>query len=195
MNDYNCIDLSSPAIQDRPFPHFNSDFALNNGIEKELFDWFGQTEEWILSQTDFYEQFEFSFLSVDIPKNLECLISENTITFIKEKLKNVFSVESLGLVGVMAHKLTHGQRIGIHNDFINGDETHRLVIHINPDWREENGGLLMLFNSSNAEEISKIITPLNNSAFGFEISRNSHHAVSKIYGFSRYTIVYTFKKN
>jgi Rps23 Pro-64 3,4-dihydroxylase Tpa1-like proline 4-hydroxylase len=93
----------------------------------------------------------------------------------------------------MAHKLVNGQKIAIHNDFNNGDETHRLVIHINPHWKEENGGFLMLFSSSNAEDLSKIINPINNTAFGFEISSSSHHAVSKIYDYIRYTIVYTFK--
>ena len=94
---------------------------------------------------------------------------------------------------MVAHKLVNSQHIGVHNDYINGDETHRLVLHFNPDWKEENGGYLLLFNSSNANDISQVVSPLNNSAFGFEISKRSHHAVSKIYDFIRYTIVYTFK--
>jgi Rps23 Pro-64 3,4-dihydroxylase Tpa1-like proline 4-hydroxylase len=97
------------------------------------------------------------------------------------------------LVDVVAHKLVNSQHIGVHNDYINGDETHRLVLHFNPDWKEEHGGYLLLFNSSSADDMSKVVSPLNNSAFGFEISKRSHHAVSKIYNFIRYTIVYTFK--
>ena len=61
------------------------------------------------------------------------------------------------------------------------DETHRLVAHINPTWTDANGGYLMLFNSSNSEDVSKVIRPLNNSGFGFAISKDSHHAISKIH--------------
>jgi Rps23 Pro-64 3,4-dihydroxylase Tpa1-like proline 4-hydroxylase len=193
MNDSNYIDLSSLTSEDQPFPHFCSPSALQNGIELQLFDWFEHTKEWSLTEMDFYEQYEFNLLGVKLPNNLQCLIGERTIATIEEKFKSVFDIKSLDLVGVMAHKLVNGQKIGIHNDFINGDETHRLVLHINPHWNEENGGFLMLFSSSNAEDLARIINPINNTAFGFEISSRSHHAVSKIYDYIRYTVVYTFK--
>ena len=194
MLNSNCIDLSSLAVEDQPFPHFCSASALQNDIDRELYSWLVNTEHWKLVETDFYEQHEFSLLSVQLPKHLECLISRKTIEFIEAKLKMAFKVDGFNLVGVVAHKLINEQHIGIHNDFIKGDETHRLVIHLNPDWNEEHGGFLMLFNSRNAEDISTVISPLNNTAFGFEISGRSHHAVSRIYGFSRYTVVYTFQK-
>ncbi|CAN5892364.1 hypothetical protein BH11BAC7_BH11BAC7_21740 [soil metagenome] len=193
MNNINCIDLSVIISENFPFPHFYSPSALLNGFEKKVFKWFEETNEWYLIETDFYEQYEFNFLSAKLPHDLECLIGEKIITTIKSKLKDKFNVSSLNLVGITAHKLINGHRIGIHNDFINGDETHRLVIHINPNWNESNGGLLMLFSSSNADDLTKIVKPINNSAFAFEISGKSHHAVSKIHNFSRYTVVYTFK--
>ena len=194
MNDSDCIDFLSLAVENQPFSHFCCTSVLQNSIESQLYDWFELTTNWTLTQTDFYEQYEFSFLSIKLPTNLQCLVSEKTIKKIEGEFKSVFGIEAFDLVGVTAHKLVDGQRIGIHNDFINGEETHRLVIHINPNWNEENGGFLMLFNSSKSEDVSKIVSPINNSAFGFEISNHSHHAVSKIYDFSRYTIVYTFKK-
>ena len=194
MDNSNCLDFSNLTVENQPFPHFSSASTLLNGIVSDLFQWFEQTEEWSLTQTDFYEQYEFSFLNVELPENLQCLISKKSIAKIEEKFKEVFNINSFELVGVTAHKLVHGQRIGIHNDFINEEETHRLVIHINPNWKEENGGFLILFSTSKAEDISKVVHPINNLAFGFEISNHSHHAVSKIYEYSRYTIVYTFKK-
>ncbi len=194
MLNPNCIDLSSLKVEDQPFPHFCSASTLQNNIDRELYNWLVNTESWKLIETDFYEQHEFSLLSIQLPKYLECLVSSKTIEFIEAKFKIAFNVESLDLVGVVAHKLVNEQHIGIHNDFIKGQETHRLVIHLNPDWNEEKGGFLMLFSSPDAEDISTVISPLNNTAFGFEISSRSHHAVSKIYDFSRYTVVYTFKK-
>ena len=68
-----------------------------------------------------------------------------------------------------------------------------MLIQINPYWKEENGGYLLLFNSSDSKDMAKVVSPINNTAFGFEISKKSHHAVSKIYDFTRFTIVYTFK--
>jgi len=194
MNNFESIKFSCLTFADNPFPHFCSTSILQKSIESKLFDWFEHTGEWNLTKTEFYEQYEFSFLNVMLPKDLQCLISQKTVAIIEKEFKNVFNAKSFELVGVTAHKLTNGQRIGVHNDFIQGEETHRLVIHINPTWTDSNGGFLILFNSENSEDISKIIMPMNNSAFGFEISNRSHHAVSKIYDFSRYSIVYTFKE-
>jgi hypothetical protein len=105
----------------------------------------------------------------------------------------MFRLTSFELVGITAHKLVDGQRIAIHNDFIEGEETHRFIIHLNPSWTEANGGFFMLFESDKVEGLSKIILPINNSAIGFEISQKSQHAVSEIHGIARYSIVYTFK--
>jgi len=145
-------------------------------------------------ETDFYEQYEFSLLQINLPQDLKFLTSEATLKYIERRYVEEFDINSLALVDVVAHKLVNEQRIGVHNDFIGDEETHRMVLHINPLWKEENGGLLLLFNSSKAEDISQIVKPLNNTIFGFEISRRSHHAVSKIYDYTRYTIVYTFKQ-
>jgi len=194
MNEYNFIDLSSIESETEPFPHFSAASALQNNLGNLLFDWFKQTKAWMLVETDFYEQYEINMLSVDLPTHLQFLVSKEVINVIKEKFKIIFNIGSLDLVGLVAHKLVDGQKIGIHNDFIDEEETHRLVIHVNPGWTDENGGYLMLFGSDKVNDVSKIIQPANNSAFGFEISTNSHHAVSKIYDYIRYTLIYTFKK-
>jgi Rps23 Pro-64 3,4-dihydroxylase Tpa1-like proline 4-hydroxylase len=193
MLDAQFIDFSVLTFEKSPFPHFYSRSFFQNGFESQLFDWFEKTEEWSLTETEFYEQYEFSFLNIKLPENLLSLISENTISVIEEEFKKLFDIKFLNLVGVTAHKLINGQKIGIHNDFIKDEETHRLVININPLWTDSNGGYLILFNSSKVEDVTKVIKPINNSAFGFEISSRSHHAISKIYDFSRYSIVYTFK--
>lgn len=194
MPEVNCFDLEAASIEDEPFPHFSTSSVLPNAMIAEIFNWFQDTRIWNLVETDFYEQYEFSLLHVDLPDHLKCLISEETLSYIAQKYMQDFKTNSLQLVDIVAHKLVNEQRIGIHNDFINGEETHRMVLHINPRWKEENGGLLLLFKSSKPEDLTKIVKPIDNTAFGFEISRQSHHAVSKIYNFTRYTIVYTFKQ-
>lgn len=176
-----------------PFPHFSAVSVLENNLDAKIYEWFKSSNEWKLVETDFYEQYEFSLLNIELPEKFKYLIDDIFLYSVTKKFTDVFQKRDFKLVDVVAHKLVNSQHIGVHNDFINGEETHRVVLHINPLWKEENGGFLLLFNSSSSSDISKIIKPVNNSMFGFEISKNSHHAVSKIYDFARFTIVYTFK--
>ena len=194
MSQLSCIDLSTCRVEPSPFPHLTSSAVLQEGLEKKLYKWFENSNAWTLTREDFYTQYEFALDKSELPQNLETLISNETIQKIKCTLENSFKVRSLKTVSIVAHKLINGHKIGIHNDHLNGEETHRLIIQINPEWAAHNGGFLMLFNSMNAEDVSKVLKPLNNSAFGFEISEKSFHAVSTVYDYSRYSLVYTFKK-
>lgn len=187
------LNLSSAVAQNTPFPHFSATSVLNNQLEVKLYNWFQSTAEWNLVETDFYEQYEFSLLNINLPEELKCLIEPDFLNIIENQFTESFNVKGFKIVDIVAHKLVNSQHIGVHNDFINGEETHRMVLHINPHWKEEHGGYLLLFNSSDSYDMFKVVSPIDNSAFGFEISRKSHHAVSKIYDFTRYTIVYTFK--
>jgi Rps23 Pro-64 3,4-dihydroxylase Tpa1-like proline 4-hydroxylase len=193
MFDNRCLDLSNWEFDHSPFPHGVSPGALQDDVAQQLYEWFEKTAEWELTKTDFYEQYEFNFLHVMLPPALQRLVSAATIEGIQKHFRDNFGTTSMELVGVMAHKLLEGQRIGIHNDYINGAETHRLVIHINPLWKQENGGYLMLFHSESERDVAKVFSPIVNFGFGFEISANSYHAVSRIHDFTRYTLIYTFK--
>lgn len=195
MQNFNCINLSACEAESVPFPHFYCSSVLKNGVENQLYEWFEHTDEWNLTEEDFYTQYEFRLFESNLPENLQCLIGSDTINTIQIALKKKFGIKSLETVSIVAHKLVRGHKIGVHNDYINNEETHRLVIQINPHWNEANGGFLMLFNSTRAEDVSKIIQPINNSAFGFEISNKSYHAVSTVHNFSRYSVVYTLKEN
>lgn len=187
------LNLSSAVAQNTPFPHFSATSVLSNDLAVKLYNWFLSTAEWNLVETDFYEQYEFSLLNIKLQEDLKCLIERDFLTIIENQFTASFNVKGFELVDVVAHKLVNSQHIGVHNDFINGEETHRMLIQINPHWKEEHGGYLLLFNSSDSKDMAKVVSPINNTAFGFEISKKSHHAVSKIYDFTRFTIVYTFK--
>lgn len=158
-----------------------------------IFAWLESSGSWTEVETDFYEQHEFSLLDSDLPDDLRFLISDETMAGLIAKFCDVFQVGNLEMAGVVAHKLVEGQHIGIHNDFIGPEESHRLVIQFNPNWQDAHGGFLMLFHSGRVEEVAKLIRPFHNTAFGFEISERSHHAVSKIHEGVRYSIVYTFR--
>ena len=195
MHTDKVINFSETKVDQRPFPHFCSKSVFSPTFEKELYNWLKHYALWELTRTEFYEQYEFSLLHITLPPNLHCLIGDGLVDAIKEQMEATFEVNGLELAGATIHKLTDGQRIGVHNDFIGKEESHRLLVQINANWSEDNGGYLLLFNSANAEDVSDIILPVSNSAFGFEISNKSNHAVSTIYDFSRYTLVYTFKQS
>lgn len=195
MRELVCINLSASRFEDSPFPHLYCASVLTGGIENQLYKWFESTNEWNLTEAEFYTQYEFVMTTVNLPTVLDCLISNSTVEAIKTHFTNAFDTKWLETVSIVAHKLVDRHVIGIHNDYINGEETHRLVIQINPHWNSTKGGLLMLFNSPRAEDVSKVIQPINNSAFGFEISDKSYHAVSIVRNFSRYSLVYTFKRH
>lgn len=175
-----------------PFPHFTTSKVFNSELADDLLSWLNECSLWKLTETNFYTQYEFSLLETELPAQLQILSSEAFTKQIGQILSKAFSADSLRLVGITAHKLIDGFKMGIHNDFIGKEETHRLVIQLNTGWTEKNGGYLMLFNSKKVQDVSNLIIPIHNSGIGFEISQKSYHAVSTIYGFERYTLVYTF---
>ena len=184
--------LSAVNVFSDPFPYLISPEALNPDVSDTVLEWLETHESWTLVETDFYEQFEFSLWEVEVPAALSFLRAPGFLTAIKTKLEKLLEITLGDRLGITAHKLIPGQRIRLHNDFIPGAETHRLLIQFNRDWRNKNGGLLMLFNSSDPADIHKVFQPLHNSAFGFAISPASNHAVSKLHASARFTLVYSF---
>ncbi|WP_316845524.1 cyclophane-containing peptide 2OG-Fe(II) oxygenase YhhC [Pedobacter psychrodurus] len=177
-----------------PFPHFGVSTVFKETSAGDILSWFKHTDRWHLTQTSFYTQYEFSLLDGKLPEEISWLMDETTVGNVKNIMEERFSVGELELVGLTAHKLINGHRMGVHNDFIGKNESHRLVIQLNEDWEQEKGGFLMLFNSRDPKDVAKIVQPLHNSAVGFEISQDSFHAVSTVHGFERYTLVYTFNE-
>lgn len=182
------------AVQNSvPFPHFHSKGVLSTVDEECLFDWLEECDMWELVKADFYTQYEFSFEDVTLPERLRWLVGKENIQYIENEFRKIFNLQSIKLTNITAHKLVSSHKISIHNDYIDGEETHRLLLQINRGWREEHGGFLMMFNSFDASDVAAIYKPVSNSVVGFEISEKSYHAVSTINDFSRYTLVFTFK--
>jgi Rps23 Pro-64 3,4-dihydroxylase Tpa1-like proline 4-hydroxylase len=186
------FDFSNIEIENIPFPHFVGAQILTQEKVKQIYSWLYETDFWQFVETDFYSQFEFSLLNESLPEDVGFLISHHIIEELKNVLFEAFGINSLCLVDITAHKLLDGYKMGIHNDFIGSDETHRIIFQFNPNWLEENGGYLMLFKDKMPDSIAKLVKPLNNTVFGFEISKKSYHAVSTIHDYSRLTLVYTF---
>lgn len=140
MRSANLLDFSASRFETQPFPHFCASAVLAPALERGLYEWLEDAATWELTTTDFYEQYEFSLLHIELPVHLRCLVEGEVTRLAIAELESAFHASDLELVGVTIHKLTDGQRIGVHNDFIGPAESHRLIIQVNQGWTEANGG-------------------------------------------------------
>ena len=186
------VDLSSAITRQSPFSCFTAERVISEPLEQELLSWLERDAPWKLATTSFYEQYEFSFDDVVLPPALQPMFSDAAISDLREMVGQLLRARLGPTVEMTAHQLTNSQTIRIHNDFRPAGETHRFLIQLNRGWREEHGGLLMLFRGPSVETVDHIIPPMSRSAFGFCISRTSFHAVSKVHGGNRFTLVFSF---
>jgi Rps23 Pro-64 3,4-dihydroxylase Tpa1-like proline 4-hydroxylase len=183
---------ASPS--ETPFSHVRIPRVLPPNYGDSILHWLSKEAPWKLRVEHFYEQDEFSLLSTNLSDEIQCLIQPSFVESVRESIRNWFRLDGVpDIVDINAHRLTPGQTIRVHNDFIDGGETHRLLIQLNRGWSVENGGLLMLFSSSAPEDVRSIILPTHGSGFAFEISSRSFHAVSQIKSGERYTLVYSLR--
>ena len=183
------IDLE---IQTEPFDYFILPKAFDEEKSSSILRWLETDAPWKLVKADFYTQYEFDFRDISPPEEIAFFCQRHFLDRLIGQFETLFSMTLASRVDITAHKLVKGQTIRLHNDFIPGRETHRLLIQLNRQWRDENGGFLLFFNSSDPKDIHKIIRPIHNSSVGFAISPESNHAVSTIHSGERYTLVYSF---
>lgn len=177
-----------------PFPHMRVSGILQPEEADRALAWLRDCAPWNLRVESFYEQHEFSLLAAELGPEIAGLASRDFVDAVRAELQDRFEVDGgLSLVDVSAHRLTAGQTIRIHNDFLDGEESHRLLIQLNDGWDAERGGLLMLFAEDAPESLRHVVMPTHSSGFAFEISARSFHAVSSIKSGERYTLVYTFR--
>lgn len=178
-----------------PYKHFFSNYSIDECLKESIQNWLLNDAQWNLVEASFYTQYEFSLKDTELPHFLKFIISTEYLSDLKARMEEIYAVDLLDNIDVVAHKLTKGHVIKIHNDFLNEDsikESHRLLMHFNSNWNVENGGLCMIFTNNDASSIHNIIVPTGNLLQSFEISENSHHAVSEIYSGERLTIIFTF---
>ena len=186
------LDFSHFEVFSEPFPYAVSQRILNTEFSTDILGWLETEAPWKLVETGFYEQYEFNFLDAEPPTCLRFLQAQSFRDILRDGVQKLFGVRLVGQVEATAHKLIGGQRIRIHNDYIPGGETHRLLVQLNRGWGDKDGGLLLFFNSADPADVHKIFRPVHESAVAFAISSDSHHAVTTIHGRERFTLVYSF---
>ena len=184
-------ELASIEYDTLPFEHF-----VGHGMEPDAYeswlDWFETDAPWKLATTDFYEQYEFSLFDVPLVPVVRHLTCPETLTLLRVRMAGHFCRPLSERVEVTAHKLLPQQTIRIHNDFIPGGESHRLLLQLNRGWRPGHGGYLMFFSGPEPEMVRKILEPRHGSVQAFAISPRSYHAVSTVHSGERITVVYSF---
>ena len=184
--------ISCNARQE-PFPHATAMWPLPSELCESLLDWFEGDAPWRLQIASFYEQWEMHLDADGLPVDVRSVVSEEVAAKLSADLLLPIGAGLPHLTEVTAHKLLPGQTIRIHNDHLEGAETHRILVQLNRGWSDEQGGLLMLFGSAAASDVRRIVRPLHGSSFAFEIGPQSFHAVSTIASGERYTLVYSFR--
>jgi Rps23 Pro-64 3,4-dihydroxylase Tpa1-like proline 4-hydroxylase len=188
-------DFSAAKFTSDPFPHMHIPQILRREEADRALHWMQTRAPWALRVESFYQQYEFSFLAIDPEPEVLGLLTPPFTEVIRKTLENVFSVQGeLRLVDIGAHLLRPGQTIRIHNDYLEGAETHRLLIQLNEGWDVKQGGLLMLFGDKTPESLAKSLRPSHGGGFAFEVSQTSFHAVSSIAEGERFTLVYTYRQ-
>lgn len=178
--------------QQKPFRYSVIPSALAPDVADTLLAWFEKDAPWTLRIAEFYEQHEFVLTNEMLPAQLREVFSSAALGSLRAHVEQLFGARLAERIDVTAHRLTKGQRIRIHNDYIPGQETQRLLIQLNRGWLDENGGALMLFNSREPTDVHRILRPVHNSGLLFEISSDSLHAVTPINGGERFTLVMSF---
>ena len=186
------IRIGRAPLDTEPFPHLAIPSCLDEALAKALLAWFERDAPWKLVRHDFYEQYEFALAEVSHPYAAR-LTDGHALDAVRAEMETLFGAGFSTPPLIVAHRLMAGQRIDIHNDSRPGGETHRLLIQLNRGLDDDNGGFLMLFASSRASDVAKILRPQHCSAVAFAISDRSYHAVSKMHGGERYTLVYSFR--
>lgn len=177
-----------------PFPHSVSQGYLPPALADATLAWLEGDAPWKLRVEDFYEQYECALDHPALPPSVAPVASLSAIRDYARDLLEPIDSGAVKLAEATAHRLTGGQSIRIHNDYIEGAETHRVLIQLNRDWSDENGGFLMFFSSPDATDVARVIRPLHRSAMAFEISPNSFHAVSPTTKGARYTLVFSYRQ-
>ena len=184
--------LDGAEVADQPFPHAILPDCLSREAEEALLAWFETDAPWRRVATDFYEQDEFDLLAAPPPPGAVGLVDGHVLAGLRETMGQMFGATLQPRQTLVAHRLTAGHRIGIHNDHLPGGETHRLTVQVNRGCDAVAGGLFMLFSGADPTDVHRVLVPASRSGVAFAIGNQSHHAVSTVHGGERYTLVYSF---
>ena len=188
MNDALNFDFARSYRQ--PFPHAWLPRIFPEKFNDQALGWLNHSNQWIFTCTNFYKQYEFSLKALPPPAELDFLTSDNTLQSMKSWIQTEFAIRNVEPTDVVAHLLEEGHGMGIHNDNRENGKTVRLLLQLN---EHVEGGQLAIFRNHRPDSVCRLIQPVHGTAFAFEISNSSYHAVIRVKEGRRFTIVYSFR--
>jgi len=196
----NCVHFDGAVVETSPFRHFTIENFVDEDVASALLRWFEQDANWnaksiaglgTLSSVDLHTS--------ELGQQLDFLTGEPFLSHVRRQMSELFGTKLEGFVDLTANRMTQSQEIGLHNDISTLPPafrfTHRLVLYLNHCYSEEYGGVLRLANvlsASGSATTQKCVLPVHRSAFGFEISESSYHAIEPVRKGTRYNLSFTF---
>jgi Rps23 Pro-64 3,4-dihydroxylase Tpa1-like proline 4-hydroxylase len=196
----NCVHFDGAVLETRPFRHFSIENFIDEDVASSLLRWFEQEAEWnaksiaglgTLSSVDLHTS--------ELGRQLDFITGEPFLSDLRRHMGELFATELEGFVDLTANRMTRTQEIRAHNDISTLPPafqfTHRLVLYLNHEYSQEYGGILRLTDTispSRSAPAQKRILPMHRSAFGFEISESSYHAIEPVRKGTRYNLSFTF---
>ena len=153
---------------EHPFAFFTSEEALPEPVLQWLDGLFEQPRAWDLHADSFYR----AWLS-DVPE-LDADLRRAVIA----RFSELTGVPLADRVRLTVQRMEPGQYALPHTDRpLLGYEGARLVVHLNPGWRAEDGGALRIHSDAEGLQTHHERLPERNGAFGFVMGPNSWHSV------------------
>lgn len=186
--------LADARLRTEPFRYVLGMRPFPREVAEAAHKWLDGHAPWRRHVHYFFDQFEYNLIDAKLPPLLhEGLVSARTLRGLRERMEALFSVRLADVFSVTAHRLVPGQGIGVHTDRpLLGYESHRMVVHLGPEFRDQNGGHLMFFDGPAERDFVQAFRTVHNSAVAFELSPDSYHAVGELARGVRYTVVYSF---
>ena len=92
MNGERLISLTSLEVLAEPFPYFTAAEGFGEDLSSSILGWLETEAPWELVEADFYEQYEFSLLGIQMPPHLAFLSEPKFLNDIRLKLERTFGV-------------------------------------------------------------------------------------------------------
>jgi Rps23 Pro-64 3,4-dihydroxylase Tpa1-like proline 4-hydroxylase len=190
MKFVNSENLISASYENYPFPHTVIDNFLNEKVIAEVLDNINSLQD---NQADYscmnrnspFENNKIAF-SKNYPEFLKELFVElngdefiqllERITGIKPLIRNDINLRGAGI-----HRIKNGGYLQLHTDFnsyykdsVKLDRRINLLIYMNPEWKEEYNGSLLLVDKTTGN-VAKRIMPILNRCVIFNTSNRSIH--------------------
>jgi hypothetical protein len=176
-----------------PFRHCVVSSFYPQSVSRRMLTWLSEEANWRYGRTSFYEQFAIPLMDIAIPSDLAATFSERCLGLLRRQLETVFVTALEPSVDIAALKFVRGHGIGVHTDFGDDPESHRVVVQLNGGRTPSQGGELVFLRGRRETDVDIIFSQESNLGIAFEIGPTSFHALSEIESGECYMVVYSFR--